>query len=808
VNQEIRTAFRSLLRSPAFFLTGVASIGLALCAGVAGFSVLDAIRFRALPFPTADRLVVLGEVPVTPAGTVARECRGSCAVTWSTYSGVLRDRPLRTLDAVMASTPGGKVLTTDGDVELLNGGVVSPNVFAVMEARALHGRVLLPTDDRLGVPLVTVLSHGLWTRRFGADPGVIGRVIKLSDSHYTVVGVMGPGFEFESGSQFWLPAVPTLDPSTRPSITSVFVFGRLAPGRTIEQLRAELATLELPASPQDPTSRVRLVADPLRERYAASAQSNDILFAAIVACILLIACANVGNLALVRALHSQREFAIRSALGASRHRLITPVLAQNAIIIGIGAVVGIAAATSLLGVLRALPVLGGTRPAALDYRMDARALGFAVFACAVAWVIISVLPARLARPRSAQESLRAGASGPRLRGWVRRAFVVVQIACVTVLVAGALLMGRTVREAAHVEVGFTPEPVLTASASYPHPWRVPELYIPVTDRILAELRQLPGVATAALRAPVPLVVRSGGGITPEGHGGPLAAALVPAAAQSISPDYFRALQIPLLAGRDFDDGDRAAGVEVAIVNAWAAERWWPGQVALGRTIRIDQGSASPVVLTVVGVVANNKAAAPGLLFAQDGAELYRPYAQAPSAFPLFVARAQGRGETLVRPVRELLVRHVPDRPVFAAPLEQSLGQQFAGVRRNALQIGAFAVMGLILALIGVYGVLSFEVGRRVREIGIRGALGATRAHVARLVLLDALRMTAVGLVLGIPAALAAARLLQAILFRTSPSDPLTYVAVSLCVAAVALGAAYLPARRAARVSPLVALRTD
>jgi ABC-type antimicrobial peptide transport system permease subunit len=214
------------------------------------------------------------------------------------------------------------------------------------------------------------------------------------------------------------------------------------------------------------------------------------------------------------------------------------------------------------------------------------------------------------------------------------------------------------------------------------------------------------------------------------------------------------------------------------------------------------------VLTVVAVVANNKAALPGLLFAQEGAELYRPYRQAPTAFPLFVVRAQGGVESLVRPVRELLVRHVPDRPVFASPLAQNVRQQFAGVRRNATQIGGFAVMGLVLALIGVYGVLSFDVNRRVREIGIRGALGAPRASVARLVLMDALRMTAAGLLLGIPTALAATRLLQAILFRTSPSDPLTYIAVALCVTAVALAAAYLPARRAANVSPLVALRSD
>jgi putative ABC transport system permease protein len=374
---------------------------------------------------------------------------------------------------------------------------------------------------------------------------------------------------------------------------------------------------------------------------------------------------------------------------------------------------------------------------------------------------------------------------------------------------GAALMAQTVWQVARVDVGFAPEHVLSASPSYPHGWREPTIYLPVTDRILREIRQLPGVATGALRAPVPLAPRNGiVNLTLDGSADPMPPAQVPTVSQSISPEYFNTLHIPVLAGRDFTEHDRDGALAVAIVNQWAAERWWPGQDPVGRTVRIENGTDPALSITVVGVVANNKAAQPGLLFAQDGPELYRPYLQAPTAFPVFFARAQDRAEALVGPARELLVRLVPDRPVFSALLSLNVAQQFAGVRRNALQIAGFAAIGLFLALVGVYGVLSFDVGRRTRELGIRGALGASGPGIVRLVLTDAVRLTAIGVLLGIPMALAATGLLDALLFQTRRANPLLYVAVVVCVAAVSLCAAYLPAQRAARFSPMIALRGE
>jgi predicted permease len=807
---DLRIALRSLLRSPGFLLTAVGSLAIAIGASVAAFSVIDAVRLRSLPFVNADRLVVIGETPAGPGSDGAKPCRGACNVSYETYAQVLRTHPFRSVDAVAAYASGGKSLTRNGEAVLVTGGVVSPNVFPLLGVRPIIGRGLTADDDRLGVPLTTVLSHELWETQFGKDPGVIGSDVKLSDSHYTVVGVMPPGFRFETGSQFWLPAVPTLDPSTRPSIRTVSVFARLAPGRTIADLRAELATVE-PAVVAGPGQRqqTKLVADPLRDRYASSTKSHDLIFATIVGCLLLIACANLANLVLARTLNRQREFAIRSALGAGAGRLARVLLAQNAVIVIAAAVIGVMLAWSALGVLSALPALASLRPDGMEYRIDARALAFATMISAVAATLVSIVPARLVVRRDAHRLLRVSAASGGSDGarWAQRAFVVGQVACATVLLTGAGLMARTVLHLARVDLGFSANRLVTGVPSFPHPWRVPEKYLPVTRQILAELKELPGVSGVALRASNPLPRRDGRpAVLLQGAAEPLPAGLVPPGALSVSPDYFATVGVRVRSGREFSERDTKESIPVAIVNEWAARRWWPDRDAVGQTVRVDTGGGT-LAITVVGVAADNKAARPNLLLDDDGPELYRPYDQAPSAFPAFLVAATSRPEALLRPVNVLLARLVPDRPVFASLVSQTVAQQLGGVRTNALQILAFAAVGLLLAVIGVYGVLSFEVSRRTREIGIRSALGASRARIAGGTLLDAGKLVALGMVLGIPASLLASRLLAGLLYSTSPRDPSVIGAVAGCVILVALVAAYLPARRAVRVDPVVALKS-
>jgi putative ABC transport system permease protein len=808
---ELRIAFRSLLKSPAFLVAAVLSLTLAIGAGVAAFSVIDAVRFRTLPFPEPERLVVLGEIPAPANNAPARApCRAGCTISYTTYAQFLRAGAVRSLDAVVAYTSGGKSLARDGDALSVSGGVVSPNAFQVFGARAIIGRPLTAEDDKLGVPLVTVLSNSLWLSQFGGDRNVIGTDVKLSDSHYTIVGVMEPGFDFEAGSQFWLPVVPTLDPSTRPSITAVTVFGRLAPGRTIAQLRDELSALDIPAASANgrAAAPARLVADPLRERYASATQSRDLAFGAIVACVMLIACVNLANVVLVRAMQKQKEFAVRAALGAGARQLMRPVLFQNAIIVAASTVLGISFAASALGVLRSVPALNGLRPTALAYQIDARAMLFAVLLAAIAAIIISAIPLR-AGARSNQQQLLRGVGGSGGRAWGQSVFAVAQIACATILLTGGALMTRTVFELSRVKLGFDIDHTITATPSFPHTWRQKEMYLPVVDRILGDVSELSGVASVAARTGQPLAPRNGTAtITLEGSADPVPPSETPVTVQSVSPAYFRTVGVSVIAGREFSEHDTEQGTPVAIVNQWAATRWWPGEQAIGRTVRVASGAGAPLVLTVVGVVADNKAARPNLLLAQDGAELYRPYLQVPSAFPTFLVRATGRPDALVAPVRKLLAAAVPDRPLSSALVSQNVQRQFAGVRQNAYEIVGFAIVGLVLALIGVYGVLAFDVSRRTKELGIRGALGATSAGLTRLVLRDATTLTGAGIAIGVPCAVLAMRLIRSLLFNTSTTDPSVYLLVALIVGAVSLIAALVPARRAARIAPVVALRAE
>jgi len=809
--QELRFALRSLLRSPGFLITAVGSLAIAIGASVAAFSVIDAVRLRALPFPGADRLVIIGETPTGPGTEGTPACRGGCSVSYETFAQVLRTRPFRSVDAIAATTGGAKSLTRNGEAILVNGGVVSPNVFDLLGVKPVIGRGFTAEDDQLGVPLTTVLSHQLWETQFGKDPGVIGTDVKLSDSHYIVIGVMPPGFRFEINSDFWLPVVPTLDPSTRPSIRTITVFARLAPGRTIADLRAELANVEpAVAAGAGKAQKTKLVADPLRERYASSTQSHDVIFGAIVACLLALACANLANLVLTRTLNRQREFAIRSALGAGASRLARVLLVQNAVIVAAATVLGVGIAWSALGVLGSLPALTSLRPDGMEYRIDARVLGFATLVAVLAAVLVSIIPARLVVGRDVHHLLRVSAaagSGDRAR-WAQRLFVVGQVACATVLLVGAGLMARTVWHFAQVDLGFKVSRLVTGTPSFPHPWRVPEKYMPVTERILTELRELPGAASVGLRAYNPLPRRDGrANITLEGSAESLPAGLAPTGALSVSPDYFATVGVPVISGRAFTDRDRKESVPVAIVNEWAARRWWPDRDAIGQTVRVDTGGGM-LAVTVVGVVANSKAARPNLLLDEDGPELYRPFEQSPSAFPSFFIAAASRPEALLRPVSMLLARLVPDRPVFSTLVSETVTQQLGGVRTNAMQILAFAVMGLLLAVIGVYGVLSFEVSRRTREIGIRSALGASRARIAGNTLTDAARLTAIGVVVGVVVSVFATRLIGSLLYTTSPRDPVVYVGVVGCIALVSLVAAYLPARRAVKVDPIVALRAS
>jgi putative ABC transport system permease protein len=811
----MRVALRSLLRSPAFLATALLSIGLSVGTAATAFGVIDAVRFRALPFKNGDRLVLLSEVASAPGAGAAggRACTIACDMQYVTYAA-LRPLRFRTLDMVAAYGAGLKTMDVMGDPVPVLAGVASENLFALLDVRPMLGRGITAEDNRVGARDVAVLSHDLWMTRFGGDPSVIGRGVKFSEKVFTIVGVMPPGFDFETGVKLWIPAVPTLDPSNRPSIHTITVVGRLAPGQTVAQARSELGALpveKLRADISTATEITHIEVAPLRARYVEATQSRDVIFAIIVACTMLIACANLVNLALLRALRQQREFAIRAALGARTGNLTRVLLAQYLIVTAGGLVLGLMLAQSMLGVLQSSAALGPPRPAGMEYRIDYSLVAFAALLAAGIAVALSAIPARLVSRIDVQRVLQAstgGASAGRWTGRAQRWFVVAQVACAAVLLTAGGFMTVTVLRLGRLDLGIPYERLVYGSPSYPHAKRTKDLYLPLTERVVAALRALPGASNVGLFATLPLQHAGTTRITLDGAAEPLAQSLVPPSSISVNETYFDAVGAPIDRGRSFSALDREETPPVAIVNEWAARHWWPGEDAVGKIIHLDTAVAGSVELTIVGVVKDNKAASQNILISEIGPELYRPYLQASSAFPSFYVRTAAAPAQLLRPMRQALASLVPDRPVLTSTVLDQVNSQFKGVRLDAEQTLGFALLGLMLALIGIYGVLSYSVGQRTREIAIRSALGATRARIVAMVVGDALSLAGAGLVIGLGVAAAGSNVMSGLLRGTNARDPVVYAAVALGVVTMSAIAAWLPARQAARTEPVTAMKAS
>lgn len=806
-------ALRSLCRTPAFLATALLSIGLSVGTAATAFGVIDAVRFRALPFKNGDRLVLLSEV-ASDDGTrsqAAGSCKIACDMQYITYDAI---RPLkfRTLDVVAAYGSGLKTMDVHGDPQPVLAGVTSENLFDLLDVHPMLGRAFTAADNKVGAPDVAILSHDLWMTHFGGDPSILGRAVKFSEKLFTIVGIMPPGFEFETGVKLWIPAAPTLDPSNHPSIHTITVVGRLAPGQTVAQAHTELGALpieRLRAEDVNARDVTRIEVAPLRTRYVAATQARDVIFAVIVACTMLIACANLVNLALLRALRQQREFAIRAALGAGTRQLTRVLLSQYLIVTAGGFALGLMLARSMLGILQSSAVLGPTRPAGMDYRIDGHLVLFALVVAVAIALALSAIPAQLISRINVQTVLQASAgnaSAGRWTGRAQRLFVVAQIACAAVLLTAGGLMTLTVLRLGRFDLGIPYAQLVYGLPSYPHSMRTRDKFMPLTLRVETALRGIPGATNVGTLAFVPLQHSGPTTITLDGAATPLPQSLVPRSSISVNDTYFDAVGAPIVRGRAFATFDRDSTPPVAIVNEWAARHWWPGGDAIGKIVHVDTAAAQSVELTVVGVVKDNKAAVQDLLLSEMGPELYRPYLQAPSAFPAFYVRAAGSPGQLLQPLRRTLASLAPDRPVYTITVSDQANDQFKGVRLDAEQTLGFALLGLMLALVGIYGVLSYSVGQRTREIAIRSALGATRGRVAAMVVGDALVLTAGGLAIGLVVAALGSHVMAQLLHGTSGRDPVVYGVVAATIVVMSAIASYLPARQAARTEPVTAMK--
>jgi putative ABC transport system permease protein len=803
---DARYGVRMLLKAPAFTLVAVLTLALGIGANTAIFSVVNALLLQPLPLPDSDRLF---------AGS-ARDAQGRPA--WFSYADFEDLRGTATLLEGYSAFVGQSVnLTGRDEPQRVRGGFVSDNFFELVGVQPAMGRGFVPgKDDVEGAENVCVVQHETWRGVFGADAGLLGSSIVLNNEPFTVVGILPQGFRFPFDEiEVWMPhhTWPALrGAAAQGGLTDrgaqlVGGIGRLKPGVSLEEAQVEARGIMARLSQQYPEAGERSAAfQSMKAAVVEDVEQPVLVLLGAVAFVLLIACANVANLMLARAAARQRELATRAALGAGRRRLVWQLLTETALLWLAGGLVGLLAGWWGLQVLTSTAPDG--LPGGIVARLDAAVFAFALGVTALTAVLFGLIPALRFSAPNVTEALKEGGRGGSEGGHrtrLRAALVVGQVALTLMLLVGAGLMLRSFQRLLHVDLGFRAEGLLTME------YRLPANKYPQATqqwethrRIIEQVRRVPGVRSASLVRGLPF---SGNGSTAsfELPGRPPAAEELRARLNSVDTDYFRTMGIPLLRGRVFTERDRADAPRVAVINRYMAERFWPGQEAVGQTLRLP-GDGSVVEAEIVGVVGDTKH------YAQDDpaiSHIYGAQAQDTHIFNTIVARSEGDAMQLASAVRAAVWSVDPEQPVWKIRTQQSLVDRAVGMQRFLAQLmGAYAALALVLAAVGIYGVVSYNVAQRTCEIGVRMALGAMPLDVLRLVLRRGLLLTGIGLALGLGGALALGRVVQSLLFDTDASDPLTLAAVALLLVLVALLASYLPARRATRVAPLVALRFE
>ena len=798
--QDLRYGARKLLKSPGFTLVAVMTLALGIGANTAIFSVVNAVLLRPLPFPDSERIVALSGVNPSKGITDSNMSAPDFA-DWKEQS--------RSFEQVACLFTGGSLLVSGEEAERVRGTSVTEDFFPLFRTPALLGRPLESDDSKKDATAVAVLSHGLWQRRYGGDPAVVGRQIMVGRGSVTVVGVMPPGFNFPERTEIWFPL--SLDPAAeRRDNRYLEVFARLKPEATLARGQAELDAVNARlAQSYVETNRgwdVRLTN--LRERLVGSMRAPLLVILGAVALVLLIACVNVANLLLARSAARRKEFAVRDALGASRGRIVRQLLTESFLLSLAGGAAGVLLSLWLTQLLVGL--IPPDTPRLDEVRPDARIFGFALAVSVCAGILFGLAPALQASRRDVSETLkeggRTGVEGGR-RNRSQSVLIVSEIALSFMLLAGAGLLVRSFMRLRDVNPGFNQAGVLALRISasgvqYPAGPARAELYRQVTER----LGSLPGVEAAGAVLSLPLggdtfnvgrsFIREGRPATPEESAN--ASYLV------ATPGYFRALGIPLVSGRVFAAQDSEKTPMVVVINETMARRFWPGESPVGKRITIWRDEKFP--REIVGVVGDTRSnpAEPA------GAQMYVPYAQDPNWSSLsLVVRTSADPSSLTAAARNEV--HALDKtiPVYnARPMSDVVAASMAERRASTLLVGAFALLALLLALVGIYGVTAYYVTQRKHEIGLRMALGARTSHILGLVVGRSLRLTLVGLAVGLCGALALTRVLGSLLFEVKPADPVTLAAAAVLLGAIALLASLLPARRATRVDPLIALRAE
>ncbi len=801
LGQDLRYGLRLLARSPGFAAVAILTLAIGIGASTAILSVVDAILRRPLPYADPERLVVLlhgGDGPVAPANYLDWKARA---------------RSFESMGAAEYWTPN----LTGGDTpEKLWAIRMTSDVLPLLGVRPALGRFFLPSEAVAGADHVVVLGHGAWKTRFGADPGIVGRAITLNGEPYTVVGVMPPDFQFApfwaTQAQIWAP----LDLSPRSANrtgASLRIFARLRPGATVETARRELAAITAGLDREFPGTNRGMTVTPLLEKVVGDVRPALMMLLAAVGLVLSIACANVANMLLARSSARQREVALRAALGASRGRTIRQLLTESLVLAMAGGVAGAAFGAWALKILVSLAPEGVPRLA--EARLDPRVF-FAAFAVSlVSGVLFGLAPAIQSSDVRLREALGEGSrtGAGREGGRLRSIFVAAEVAIAIVLLIGAGLMTRSFLALQAIDPGWNPADVVTLEVSVAGTRHAaPGLRPPLYRQILERLSGVPGVTAAGAINHIPIAGDIWGlPYAVEGRAAPRPGESPVATYRAVLPGYFSAMRLPLVRGRDVTLADDGEAPRVVLVNEHLAAKQWPGEDPLGRRIMLDDENW----LTVVGVVKN---AVRGDWSAPPGDEVYLPALQSRelmgspqpmSAYLTYVVRTGGDPAALAPSLRAAIRSIDPTLPISGVGTMRSVvAAANSRARFQTLLLAAFAAAAALLAAVGIYGVMSYAVSKRVREIGVRMALGADPGRVVRLVVRQGMKVAAAGASAGLVAAFLLTRLMAGLLYGVRASDPATYLAVALLLLSIAWAASFIPARRAARIDPMKALRAD
>ncbi len=816
--QDIRYGARMLLKNPGITIIVIIALALGIGANTAIFSVVNTVLLRPLPYHESDRLVFLNEKsPVLDEMSISYPN----FTDWRNHN--------QSFEKIGVYNRASYNLTGVGEAERIVTGQVSADLFSVLRVNALHGRVFTNEEDKPGGPPVVVLSYPLWQRRFGGQTSILNQPITLNNKSYTVIGIMPESYLYPSRVEMWVPVGQLSDqPSwqSRGNHPGLYGVARLKPGVTFEQAEADMnnvaANLEKQYPDTNTATRVRM--RPLIEIFVSDVRRALWVIFGAVFFVLFIACANIANLLLARAAARKKEMAIRTAVGASRWRIARQLLTESILLSLIGGGIGLVLAR--WGVDLILYVSPNAIPRSREIGLDWTVLAFTVGVSFLTGILFGLIPAIQAGDVDVHETLKETGRGVSGRQWLRSSLVVVEVATTLVLLIAAGLMIRSFYLLQKVNPGFSDEHLTSFSVSLPQKkYATEEQQASFYNRLLENVRALPGVESAAAASGLPLgnngwqtsFVIDGQPVPPREQIPLMEACLV-------TPDYFQAMNIPVLRGRVFTDRDdrshlagrdlsklnenqRAiAGLNSIVIDEEFAKRYWPNEDPVGKRVRLGTENDAPR-LEVLGVVGRVKMES--LNQNSDRVQGYFPYNQTPDNSMTVIIKGAADPNQLISSVRGAIKEIDPDQPLYSVrTMNEIRAESVAGERLNLTLLSLFAGIALVLAIVGIYGVMSYSVTQRTHEIGIRMAIGARPRDVFKMVLGQGMKLALIGVVLGLALAFALTRLMQTMLFGVEPTDKLTFAAISIMLITVALLACYLPGRRATKVEPTISLRYE